>query len=165
MATSNIAHPGGAGLPDENEGPKILASTGTLTVLALTTLIARMYVRIRMVENVGWDVSRTGSPSVNMRLGLTSASGLRDASHYGSGMDDGPETPQTDVLTLAIVIDRHGGRHCPSPARRWKTSGLSRTINSCDRPHVQLYQPAHLPLGDCPGENLCRLLSLAYCAD
>ncbi len=67
MATGNIAYLGGAGLPDENQGPKILASTGTLTALALTTLIARMYVRIKIVENVGWDVSRIGSSFLSVR--------------------------------------------------------------------------------------------------
>jgi hypothetical protein len=29
----------------------------TVTIAALVTMIARLYVRIRMIRNVGWDVS------------------------------------------------------------------------------------------------------------
>jgi hypothetical protein len=29
----------------------------TVTIAALITMIARLYVRIRMIRNVGWDVS------------------------------------------------------------------------------------------------------------
>lgn len=42
--------------PDENEGPRILAATLTVTSVALITTIARLFVRIRMIRNVGWDV-------------------------------------------------------------------------------------------------------------
>ncbi|PYH42959.1 uncharacterized protein BP01DRAFT_384911 [Aspergillus saccharolyticus JOP 1030-1] len=53
MAT--IAHPGGAGLPDDNQGPRILAATSTVTVGAVFTVLARMYVRIFLIRNVGFD--------------------------------------------------------------------------------------------------------------
>jgi hypothetical protein len=43
--------------PDENEGPSILASTLTVTIVATIIMVARFYVRLRMVKNVGWDVS------------------------------------------------------------------------------------------------------------
>jgi hypothetical protein len=43
--------------PDENEGPILLGSTLAITILALITMVARLYVRIRMIRNVGWDVS------------------------------------------------------------------------------------------------------------
>jgi hypothetical protein len=43
--------------PDENQGPTILGATLTVTIAALITLVARLYVRIRMIRNVGWDVS------------------------------------------------------------------------------------------------------------
>jgi hypothetical protein len=43
--------------PNENEGPTILGATLTVTIAAFITLIARMYVRIKMIRNVGWDVS------------------------------------------------------------------------------------------------------------
>ncbi|ORY08687.1 hypothetical protein BCR34DRAFT_488389 [Clohesyomyces aquaticus] len=41
--------------PYENEGPSILGATLTVTGLALLTTIARMYVRVSMIRNVGWD--------------------------------------------------------------------------------------------------------------
>jgi hypothetical protein len=43
--------------PNENQGPTILGATMTVTIAALVTMIARLYVRIRMIRNVGWDVS------------------------------------------------------------------------------------------------------------
>ncbi|QRC98512.1 hypothetical protein JI435_045660 [Parastagonospora nodorum SN15] len=41
--------------PDENQGPTILAATLTVTIAALFAVIARLYVRLRMIRNVGWD--------------------------------------------------------------------------------------------------------------
>ncbi|KAF2496333.1 hypothetical protein BU16DRAFT_609132 [Lophium mytilinum] len=41
--------------PNENAGPTILATCGTVTALALITLAIRLFVRIRMIRNVGWD--------------------------------------------------------------------------------------------------------------
>ncbi|KAB2110258.1 hypothetical protein AG0111_0g1264 [Alternaria gaisen] len=41
--------------PYENEGPTILGTTLTVTIVAVLTTIARFYVRIRMIRNVGWD--------------------------------------------------------------------------------------------------------------
>jgi hypothetical protein len=45
--------------PDINEGPTILGVTLSVTTVALISTIARFYVRIRMIRNVGWDVSRS----------------------------------------------------------------------------------------------------------
>jgi hypothetical protein len=42
--------------PNINMGPTILASTLAVTGVALVSTIARFYVRIRMIRNVGWDV-------------------------------------------------------------------------------------------------------------
>jgi hypothetical protein len=44
-------------LPDENQGPNILAATLTVTIAALVTIVARLYVRLRMIRNIGCDVS------------------------------------------------------------------------------------------------------------
>jgi hypothetical protein len=44
------------GMVDENKGPAILAATLTVTVAAVITMATRMYVRIGMIRNVGWDV-------------------------------------------------------------------------------------------------------------
>ncbi|OAL07692.1 hypothetical protein IQ06DRAFT_342404 [Phaeosphaeriaceae sp. SRC1lsM3a] len=41
--------------PNENEGPTILGATLTVTIAALLAVIARLYVRLRMIRNVGWD--------------------------------------------------------------------------------------------------------------
>jgi hypothetical protein len=54
--------------PNENQGPTILGATMTVTIAALLTMIARLYVRIRMIRNIGWDVSV--SPCID-RLLLT----------------------------------------------------------------------------------------------
>jgi hypothetical protein len=43
--------------PIENEGPKILGATLAVTLTALLTFVTRLYVRIRLIRNVGWDVS------------------------------------------------------------------------------------------------------------
>jgi hypothetical protein len=43
--------------PDENQGPVILGATLTVTIAALLAVIARLYVRVRMIRNIGWDVS------------------------------------------------------------------------------------------------------------
>ncbi|GIJ92617.1 hypothetical protein Asppvi_001895 [Aspergillus pseudoviridinutans] len=48
-------HVAGAGLPDDNRGPAILAATSTVTICALLTVLARMYVRVFMIRNVGAD--------------------------------------------------------------------------------------------------------------
>jgi hypothetical protein len=49
-------HVAGAGLPDDNRGPAILAATSTVTICALLTVLARMYVRVFIIRNVGADV-------------------------------------------------------------------------------------------------------------
>lgn len=43
--------------PKEDEGPRMLVVTSTITILALLTIIVRLFVRIKMIRNVGWDVS------------------------------------------------------------------------------------------------------------
>jgi hypothetical protein len=45
--------------PKENQGPAILGATLIVTVVATITFITRLYVRLRMIRNVGWDVSRS----------------------------------------------------------------------------------------------------------
>lgn len=47
---------GGAGLPDIDQGPRILAATTITTIVALVIVLARFYVRIWVVRNVGYDV-------------------------------------------------------------------------------------------------------------
>ncbi|KAJ5193983.1 hypothetical protein N7491_001314 [Penicillium cf. griseofulvum] len=45
----------GASLQDVNQGPRILIATGITTGAALITVLARFYVRIVLIRNVGWD--------------------------------------------------------------------------------------------------------------
>lgn len=59
MSAPETAHPGGLGLPDENRGPDILIGTTIVTAFALITVVARLYVRIALIRNVGLDVSRS----------------------------------------------------------------------------------------------------------
>ncbi|CAI6335951.1 unnamed protein product [Periconia digitata] len=41
--------------PNENEGPRILGATLTVTILAFVTMLSRLCVRIKIIHNVGWD--------------------------------------------------------------------------------------------------------------
>ncbi|PSN70207.1 hypothetical protein BS50DRAFT_308404 [Corynespora cassiicola Philippines] len=41
--------------PVEDAGPLILGATLTVTGLALITMVTRLYVRLKMIRNVGWD--------------------------------------------------------------------------------------------------------------
>lgn len=43
--------------PSEDEGSLILSVTLTVTAAAIVTLLVRLYVRAKMLQNVGWDVS------------------------------------------------------------------------------------------------------------
>ncbi|KAJ5143930.1 uncharacterized protein N7515_002717 [Penicillium bovifimosum] len=52
---TDIAHPGGLGLPDVDQGPKIIIATAITTSAALIAVLARFYVRIFLIRNVGWD--------------------------------------------------------------------------------------------------------------
>ena len=40
---------------NEDQGPVILGATLTVTIAALITMATRLYVRIRMIRNMGWD--------------------------------------------------------------------------------------------------------------
>lgn len=53
---SAAAHLGGAGLPDDNRGPNILAAVSITTGAALVVVLARLYVRFFIVRHVGLDV-------------------------------------------------------------------------------------------------------------
>lgn len=48
--------------PNENAGPSILGVTIGMTLLgSIISLVPRLYVRIRMIQNSGWDVSPSSS--------------------------------------------------------------------------------------------------------
>ncbi|KAH6638847.1 hypothetical protein C7974DRAFT_304331 [Boeremia exigua] len=52
MSTTNG---GGQDVPIENQGPNILGATLTVTIAAFITMATRLYVRVYMIRNVGWD--------------------------------------------------------------------------------------------------------------
>lgn len=45
--------------PIEDDGPRLLGAVLGITLFALVTMVARLYVRIRLIRNVGWDVRFT----------------------------------------------------------------------------------------------------------
>lgn len=48
--------------PDENGATAILAATTFVVCLATITVIARLYVRFRIIRNTGWDVRSNPPP-------------------------------------------------------------------------------------------------------
>lgn len=55
-APGNLAAP--PSNPDEDESGQILGATLTVTSLALITVLTRLYVRLVLIRNTGWDVSQ-----------------------------------------------------------------------------------------------------------
>lgn len=55
LTPSEMARRTDQDLPNEDQGPVILGATLTVTTAALITLVTRLYVRIRMIHNMGWD--------------------------------------------------------------------------------------------------------------
>ena len=82
---SDIAHPAGAGLPDENQGPRILAATTIATGCAFITVLARVYVRLFIIRNVGLDV-RNANP---MTTGATPTADRHPGLHNDPNYDTG----------------------------------------------------------------------------
>ena len=56
---SGSSPPADGSLPDVNKGPRIIIATTITTVCALVTVLARLYVRIGVIKNIGLDVSLT----------------------------------------------------------------------------------------------------------
>lgn len=54
---ASIPHPnfGGADLPDDNNGPRLLIATGIVTIFAFISVVARIYVRKFLTKSSGWD--------------------------------------------------------------------------------------------------------------
>jgi len=57
MATpsSTPAPLAGWDLPDVNYGPKLVAATAVVTMMALISVILRMWVRAGIIKSMGWD--------------------------------------------------------------------------------------------------------------
>lgn len=52
MGSTNEA---GQNAPFEDQGPVVLGATLTVTIAALITMATRLFVRVHMIRNVGWD--------------------------------------------------------------------------------------------------------------
>ncbi|GLA97524.1 hypothetical protein AtubIFM57143_005451 [Aspergillus tubingensis] len=62
------SHLGGAGLPDVSQGPQILAATSITTAFALLTVLARMYVRVFFIRNVGPDLLKLSYTNTGLNI-------------------------------------------------------------------------------------------------
>jgi hypothetical protein len=82
--------------PYENAGPAILVSTLLVVCIGLFTTLLRLYVRVVMIRNVGWDVSdRNFSPFRILLLNLFT--GLHDVDRSCIGKYN----PQISLLSGA----------------------------------------------------------------
>lgn len=94
--------------PNENEGPRILAATLTVTSVALLTTIARLAVRIRMIRNVGWD---DYFMAFTMALCLAGQGVIIPQVHYGAGKhidhiapEDFPKAMKLNFVTQPMYL-------------------------------------------------------------
>ncbi|KAJ6012693.1 hypothetical protein N7522_003048 [Penicillium canescens] len=79
---SDTSYLGGAGLPDVNQGWRILLATGITTFVALILVLARFYVRIFIIRNVGWD---DYTMALTMLLSLCGFAIIVPEVQYGAG--------------------------------------------------------------------------------
>jgi hypothetical protein len=79
---SDTSYLGGAGLPDVNQGWRILLATGITTFVALILVLARFYVRIFIIRNVGWD---DYTMALTMLLSLCGFAIIVPEVKYGAG--------------------------------------------------------------------------------
>ncbi|KAH8425084.1 uncharacterized protein LDX57_002832 [Aspergillus melleus] len=104
---SDIAHPAGAGLPDENQGPRILAATTIATGCAFITVLARVYVRLFIIRNVGLD---DYTMIITMALSLAGWAIIIPEVQYGAGrhtayvLDTATTATHLNFATQAIYM-------------------------------------------------------------
>ncbi|KAI9036134.1 integral membrane family protein [Aspergillus affinis] len=104
---SDIAHPAGAGLPDENQGPRILAATTIATGCAFITVLARVYVRLFIIRNVGLD---DYTMILTMALSLAGWAIIIPEVQYGAGrhtvyvLDTATTATHLNFATQAIYM-------------------------------------------------------------
>ncbi|KAK3381238.1 hypothetical protein B0H63DRAFT_198040 [Podospora didyma] len=96
-----MALPPPVSIPWENDGPRILGATIAITSLALITYSARMWVRLVMVRNIGWDDSIM---TFAMALVLAGEGVVIASVHYGAGRHLGDIDPPTNI-PIAIKIN------------------------------------------------------------
>ncbi|EKG20383.1 hypothetical protein MPH_02309 [Macrophomina phaseolina MS6] len=117
-----MASPGSEGPlpPNQNAGPSILGVTIAMTLLgSVISLAPRLYVRIRMIRDTGWDVSPSNKRGLlKMAIVITLRAGLYD------------------VHCCRTEHCRNDYSHSRSTARRWKAS--PQTTFTCSRHHADL---------------------------
>ncbi|KAL1799532.1 hypothetical protein ACET3X_003569 [Alternaria dauci] len=86
----------------ENEGTTILTSTLAVTTVAMITTIARLYVRIKMIRNVGWDDYMM---LLTMILSLVGQGIIVSQVSYGAGrhIEDIPREDFKTALKLNFI--------------------------------------------------------------
>ncbi|EAS31837.3 uncharacterized protein CIMG_07316 [Coccidioides immitis RS] len=98
---------GGAGLPDVDQGPRIVIATSITTGIALLVVLARFYVRIWVVQNVGLDDYVMG---LTMALSLAGWAIIIPEVKYGAGrhmayvMDTVKTAMQLNFATQVIYL-------------------------------------------------------------
>lgn len=79
------SHLGGAGLPDVSQGPQILAATSITTIVALLVVLARIYVRVFVIQNAGLDVGLKASVANGRVVSSNPYLGLYHGPDHGTG--------------------------------------------------------------------------------
>jgi len=68
-------------LPDDNHGPRLIAATAVVTMMALISVILRIWVRAGIIKSVGWD-DRFIVLAMVRRLSLPSATNCWRVNKY-----------------------------------------------------------------------------------
>jgi hypothetical protein len=101
---ADVAHPGGLGLPDINQGPRIIVATAVTTAAALIVVLARFYVRIFLIRNVGWDDYAMG---LTMLLSACGFAIIVPEVKYGAGRHMA-YVPETAVTAMRLNFATQG---------------------------------------------------------
>ncbi|KAF6803771.1 integral membrane family protein [Colletotrichum sojae] len=85
--------------PAQNEGPKILAATLTVTTAALIVVLARLYVRIGIIHSFGTDDAVT---TFAMATSIAGVAFVVSSVHYGGGRHAGDIDPRDFVIGMKL---------------------------------------------------------------
>ncbi|KAF6808452.1 integral membrane family protein [Colletotrichum plurivorum] len=85
--------------PAQNEGPKILAATLTVTAAALIVVLARLYVRIGIIHSFGTDDAVT---TFAMATSIAGVAFVVSSVHYGAGRHAGDIDPHDFVIGMKL---------------------------------------------------------------
>jgi len=123
-------------LPHENEGPSILAATLTVTLVALMTTAVRLYARIGVIRNVGWDV---GMRNLLFQSTSDREIGLCHDSSHAHGMEKCP-LPRFQRLTVLSALQANASSYPKSYTAQESTYGtLTKPISSSRISSISLH--------------------------